>query len=296
MVRQLNTAVPTDFNRIYVGSLDYFAKPADVEELLVGANLNSFQKIHISIDPISGRNRGYCFVDFPSHQEAAYALEALAGQSILGRVVKLGPCVPKGHGRSSRGDQSSAEFRPVFQRWGDWKGADGASERKDGAGFRGWNSPREQTEDQQGPYAALNRLQSYSNKDSTRIRIDGLDKMIDQEHNDPEIRSFFSGFDVVAIDKCVVPYSLRSTPGNHHHCYVDLGSREEVDRAVKELSGTAMNGVVVRLSIARDGRGPNQHGQSQSSGGGSQIDHKAREVHGGGRDYMQKSSWRRTDA
>lgn len=100
----------------------------------------------------------------------------------------------------------------------------------------------------------------------------------------------------VAIGKRVVPYSLRSTPGNHHHCYVDLGSREEVDRAVKELSGTAMNGVVVRLSIARAGRGPNQHGQSQSSGGGSQIGHKAREVHGGGRDYMQKSSWRRADA
>lgn len=54
--QELNTAVPTDFNRIYVGSLDYFAKPADVEELLVGAKLNSFQKIHISIDPISGRN------------------------------------------------------------------------------------------------------------------------------------------------------------------------------------------------------------------------------------------------
>lgn len=108
--QELNTAVPTDFNRIYVGSLDYFAKPTDVEELLVRVNLNSFQKIHISIDPISGRNPGYCFVDFPSHQEAAYALEALAGQSILGRVVKLGPCVPKGPGRSSRGDQSSAEF------------------------------------------------------------------------------------------------------------------------------------------------------------------------------------------
>ncbi|KAK0668053.1 hypothetical protein QBC41DRAFT_356879 [Cercophora samala] len=240
--QELDASVPANFQRIYVGSLDYFAKPADVEELLVGTNLDSFQKIHISIDPISGRNPGYCFVDFPSHQEAAHALEALAGRSVLGRVVKLGPC-----------------------RWGDWKGSDDVQGQKDG----------------------------YSNKESTRIRIDGLDKMVDQEHNDSEIRSFFAGFEVVAIGKRVIPYSLRSTPGNHHHCYVDLSSRQELDRAIKELNGSAMNGVPVRLSIARHGGGPNRYGQSQSPGGGSRIEHKTREGLGTGRDIMQKGSWRR---
>ncbi|KAK4195043.1 hypothetical protein QBC40DRAFT_237390 [Triangularia verruculosa] len=289
-----DAAVPSDFQRIYIGSLDYFAKPADVETLLVDANLETFQKIHISIDPISGRNPGYCFVEFSSPQEASHALNALAGKSVLGRVVKLGPCVPKGHARSSRGDGRSANSEPVFQRWGDWKGADeDAQERQTYVSrARGWNPPSEQIEGQQGPYAALNRLQSHTNKDGTRIRIDGLDKMMNQEHNDSEIRSLLAGFEVVAIGKRVIPYSLRSTPGNHHHCYVDLASHTEADRAVKELNGAAMNGGAIRVSIARDGRGSNQHGSHQQPGRAGQNDYRVREERSTSRDIMQKSNWR----
>ncbi|KAK4172128.1 hypothetical protein QBC36DRAFT_390647 [Triangularia setosa] len=198
-----DTVISPDFQRIYVGILDYFVKPADVEVPLVETYLGNFQKIH-----------------FPSHQEATYALEALASKSTLGRVLKLGPCG-----------------------WGDWKGADDVQEaRKDG-------------------YSYPHRWPQ---------------KMVDQEHKDAGIRVLFEGFEMVdqrthfgiAIGKRVIIYSLRSTPGRHHHCYADLASRAE-------LNGAAMNRGVICVSIARDGRGPNQHVRLTTE------------------DIMQQNNWRR---
>ncbi|KAK3990006.1 hypothetical protein QBC44DRAFT_77391 [Cladorrhinum sp. PSN332] len=281
---------PQDFSRIYVGSLDYFAKPTDVEDLLNETGLGDFEKIHLSVDPISGRNPGYCFVEFGDHGLATQALEQLAGKTLLGRTLKLGPCYPKGTtAQSSR----AADYRPSFQRWGDWKG-----QGRDG----------DQVE-RDGPNAAVAHFDRHKTNDGTRVRVDGLPNMIDQAHNDEEIRSIFAGFDLVAIGKRVIPYSLRGVPGNHHHCYVDFSSKEEAQRASKELDGKEFGDGVLKTSIARPNNSQRHHQaqnrdqESQENSGdrgfGRGSDRRRQqgtdrgERNDRGKTIMEASSWRR---
>ncbi|KAL8727711.1 MAG: hypothetical protein Q9166_005884 [cf. Caloplaca sp. 2 TL-2023] len=49
--------------------------------------------MNVSINPYSGRNPSYCFVELVSKAHADGAMQNLNGQNILGRPVKLGPGV-----------------------------------------------------------------------------------------------------------------------------------------------------------------------------------------------------------
>lgn len=55
-------------------------------------------KIVISIDPFTGRNPSYCFIDFNSESEAQRALTELDGQILLKRPVKTRPATRPGEG------------------------------------------------------------------------------------------------------------------------------------------------------------------------------------------------------
>lgn len=97
--------------RIYVGNLRYQAKPDDIEGLLKANELGTFESIHISIDPFTGRNPSYCFVEFSDRESADRAMSTLEGKLLLGREVKCRPCIPKGG--PSGGRQDAAQ-----NRWG----------------------------------------------------------------------------------------------------------------------------------------------------------------------------------
>lgn len=185
--------------RLYMGNLLYSVKPSDVEQVLEQTGFQ-YDKIHISVDPISGRNPGYCFVEFLTKDEADRALTNLQGITVYDRPVKLGPCHPKSNTRSAGADSprreprsgsagtwgssSPSTNRPTFQRWGDWSGD---------------RSPAPAAQNEQGPYGALKHLDEMKDggrTDGKRLYVGGLGKMIDQEQNDAEIRELFAGFDV----------------------------------------------------------------------------------------------------
>jgi hypothetical protein len=180
--------------RIYLGNLLYSVKPADVEDLMRQSGFDqSFEKLHISVDPVSGRNPGYCFVEFTTREEADRALDSLPGASLFNRAVKVGPCHPKSSSQreqrepgsrwgSSRGAGGDRDYNPTFQRWGDWKGGD---------------SPSGQREGEQGPQGAMRHLdaRSHRNPDKAQLYIGGLGKMINQEHHDTEMQEILSGFE-----------------------------------------------------------------------------------------------------
>ncbi|KAK4167223.1 hypothetical protein QBC43DRAFT_312367 [Cladorrhinum sp. PSN259] len=243
-----------EFSRIYVGSLDYFAKPTDVEDLLNETGLGDFEKVHLSVDPISGRNPGYCFVEFGAHELASQALDQLAGKALLGRTLKLGPCYPKGSS-NAQSSRSSSDYRPAVQR--SW-GRDGDNAESDGTQF-----------------------DRHKVSDGTRVRVDGLPNLINQAENDEELRSIFTGFDVVAIGKRVIPYSLRGTPGNHHHCYVDFATKEEAQRASKELNGKEYGEGTLKTSIARPNNNNSHRNRDRDQAEGSQQENST----GGGRGF-----------
>ena len=79
--------------------------------------------VNMSIDPYSGRNPSYCFVELATKEQADRAMSELNGTDMLGRPVKLGPGVAKPRGKRPHG-QSGQDSRnalpsssPIFDRW-----------------------------------------------------------------------------------------------------------------------------------------------------------------------------------
>lgn len=171
--------------RIYLGNLLYQVKPDEIDDMLAANGFREHvESVHISIDAFSGRNPGYCFIDFKSPDSAQSALENLAGNTIRGRPVKVGPCKPKGAERAWK----DPNYTPTFQRWGDWRGEQPKTD--DGRSSEGH-------EPQQGPYNALQHFHNVKETGATaRVFFGGLGKMINQGEHDKEVRSYLEGFDM----------------------------------------------------------------------------------------------------
>lgn len=77
----------------------------------------------MSIDPATGRNPSYCFVDFDSADEAGRAMGELNGVELLGRGVRINLGVARQGGGGAAG--------------GTPQGKSGYGERREG-GAKGW--------------------------------------------------------------------------------------------------------------------------------------------------------------
>ncbi|KAI8634396.1 hypothetical protein F5Y19DRAFT_470582 [Xylariaceae sp. FL1651] len=211
--------------RIYIGNLRYQAKPDDIEDLLRVNDLGHFDNIHISIDPFTGRNPSYCFVEFPDADSAANAMKILEGKDLLGREVKCRPCQPKGRG--SGGKPSEAP-----NRWGQWSGEKG-----------GENQPR------QSPASFDRYRQDFSGR---RLYVGGLPRMHDQATNNAEMSELFKDFKVEAISKRITAHeSVRDTPGHHDYCFVDFATPEQAKEALESVNGTMFQGEQLKVSAAK---------------------------------------------
>lgn len=166
--------------RVYLGNLLYRVRPDEIEDMLQreGFGADLLDAIHISVAPVTGRNPGYCFIDFTSREAADRALGSLGGVLIQGRPAKVGPCVPKGAERRWK----SADYTPAFNSWGDWKGSREA--RDEGAPLRC----------EQGPYGAIDHIRDMRTAaPPPRVYVGGLGKMINQETHEREVRGYFEG-------------------------------------------------------------------------------------------------------
>lgn len=80
--------------RLYVGNLLYSAQRDDIVQFFAENGFNVLN-LSMSIDPMTGRNPSYCFVDFESAEEASRAMAELNGRDVLGRAVRINPGVMK---------------------------------------------------------------------------------------------------------------------------------------------------------------------------------------------------------
>lgn len=110
-----------------------------------GDEVESTVDIHISVDSVTGRNPGYCLIDFKTDSGAQTALESLTDISIQGRPVKIGPCQPKRVQPAGRSD----DYTPTFQKWGNWKGPRQSDPAERYPGDEGI---------EQGPYGAIDHI------------------------------------------------------------------------------------------------------------------------------------------
>jgi RNA recognition motif-containing protein len=92
---------PAPGTRLYVGNLLYTCSREDVEGLFT-SNGYPITGISMSVDPFTGRNPSYAFVDFETAEEASAAMENINGMELLGREVKVHPGVRKQSGAGER--------------------------------------------------------------------------------------------------------------------------------------------------------------------------------------------------
>jgi len=259
--------------RLYVGNLLYTAQQPDIEALFTERGFN-VAGVSISIDPFSGRNPSYCFVDLDTPDEAQRAIAELNGADVLGRALKVSPGVAKrgssaqqGQGQDRQGSQSgmgggassgggrevrmknyergyardvreerSTEYKPTFDRWS----------RTDASSH--WQAPQ---------------------NEGRRLYVGGLPRIEPQSALDEEIQTLFATYlggggdssaeddnnKIVptAVSKLIPPHpSKASEPGNHCYCFVDLARAEDVDVVIDRLSGKEGSwGGSVRVSRAR---------------------------------------------
>lgn len=142
----------------------------------VHALINDREHINISIDPYTGRNPSYCFVELATKEQADRAMLELNGKECLGRPVKMGAGVARSKNKRplQESDQSAHNTRdnprPVFDRWA----------RTD----------------------APDHWKGYSEQ-GRRLFVGGLPRMPDHHAVNADVRELFKGYSV-----CVMPYRL----------------------------------------------------------------------------------------
>ncbi|KKK14840.1 hypothetical protein P175DRAFT_0526393 [Aspergillus ochraceoroseus IBT 24754] len=211
--------------RLYVGNMPYTAKSEDVQALFTAAGFG-IERIDIAIDPFTGRNPSYCFVDLETKELAERAMAELDGQDMLGRPVKIKPGVIK-----SAGERSQQRTEPTL----------GSPRSNRTSPF---NADRWRRDDPAGASASASAsaapgTPSKTNSDSSRrLYVGGLPKLTDQEAITSNITNFFKDYNVENVSKLFTPHpAKRFEPGDHYYLFVDFSTAEEAQTAMNALNG-----------------------------------------------------------
>ncbi len=79
--------------RLYVGNLSYDVSSSDLEQML-GAH-GTVESAEVISDRMSGRSKGFGFVEMASDDEAQAAITALNGQDHGGRALTVNEAKPR---------------------------------------------------------------------------------------------------------------------------------------------------------------------------------------------------------
>ena len=79
--------------RLYVGNLSYDVSSSDLEQML-GAH-GTVESAEVISDRMSGRSKGFGFVEMSSDDEAQAAITALNGQEHGGRALTVNEAKPR---------------------------------------------------------------------------------------------------------------------------------------------------------------------------------------------------------
>ena len=115
---------------IYVGNLPFSATEDDVRQIF--ATYGQVESVALIKDKLTGKPRGFGFVEMPNATEAQAAIQALNGTDFNGRDMVVNPARPREEGqRRSYGDRGGG---------GGYGGGDrggyGGGDRRGGGGQR----------------------------------------------------------------------------------------------------------------------------------------------------------------
>lgn len=96
---------------IYVGNLPYDIKDQDLSSLF--EQYGAVSSIKIVMDQISGKSKGFGFVDMADETEALAAIEGLNGKEFGGRTIVVNKAKPRAP-RENSGGRSPFQRRSRF--------------------------------------------------------------------------------------------------------------------------------------------------------------------------------------
>lgn len=78
---------------IYVGNIPFAATQDQVKELF--AQFGQVESVRIIMDKLTGRSRGFAFVQFASREEGQQAIDNLNNKDFLGKQLRVNEARPR---------------------------------------------------------------------------------------------------------------------------------------------------------------------------------------------------------
>jgi cold-inducible RNA-binding protein len=85
---------------LYIGNLDYSVKEQNLRELF--EQVGEVSSVKVITDKVTGRSKGFAFVEMPNDQEANNAIQNFHGQPFKNRNLTVNEARPKPEGGPSR--------------------------------------------------------------------------------------------------------------------------------------------------------------------------------------------------
>jgi len=79
--------------RLFVGNLSYQTIESDLQELFSQAG--TVTSVNLMLDKVTGKSRGFAFVEFASPEEAAKAVEQFHNKEFQGRALTVNIARPR---------------------------------------------------------------------------------------------------------------------------------------------------------------------------------------------------------
>jgi cold-inducible RNA-binding protein len=94
-------------NRLFVGNLSYQTLENDLQDYFSQAG--AVTSVNLMLDKVTGKSRGFAFIEFAAPEEASKAVEQLHGKEFQGRALTVNIARPREE-RAPRfsGDRRSA--------------------------------------------------------------------------------------------------------------------------------------------------------------------------------------------
>ncbi|KAI1007579.1 hypothetical protein K3495_g654 [Podosphaera aphanis] len=191
--------------RLYVGSMPYEATIKDVENFFSHLSYG-IEAINMSVDPMTGRNPSYCFIDFISKEMAYRVMAEYNGRDFMRRPLKVKPGVKSGTGTGRYDLRPTHKVRDI----------PAATER--------WTR-LESPEDQQD-----------ATREGRRLYIGNLPRFQNYLVANQRIRELLKDYEVITVSKLISP--IESSNDTSCYCFVDLATYAQVDQAIKSLNGS----------------------------------------------------------
>jgi RNA recognition motif-containing protein len=80
-------------NRLFVGNLSYQTMENDLQEYFSQAGVVT--SVNLMLDKVTGRSRGFAFVEFATSEEATKAVEKFHNQEFQGRTLTVNVARPR---------------------------------------------------------------------------------------------------------------------------------------------------------------------------------------------------------